>query len=331
VLSTPVALADVAAKLSLPLTDLEAALERARRRMFEARERRPRPFRDEKVLASWNGLMAGALASAGAALGEPAMISAALRAMAFVEHKLIVREPGRTRVLRHAKGEVVRGPGFLDDHAFVGDAAVDLYEATGDPRWVELARALADEILARFHDEAGGGFFFSPADGEKILVRTKDAFDHAVPSGSAVACRLLMRLGALADERYAPPAVRALEALAPAAAQSPSGMGVTVGLVDRLARGSVDVVIVGPRTDDATRALAREVHRAYLPDLVLAWADPGDPASMQACRALAASTASAGSSKPAQAQPVAYVCRVRTCSAPVRDGGELGRLLEEGR
>jgi uncharacterized protein YyaL (SSP411 family) len=101
-------------------------------------------------------------------------------------------------------------------------------------------------------------------------------------------------------------------------------MGVTVGLVDRLARGSVDVVIVGSRASDATRALAREVHRAYVPDLVLAWADPGDPASMDACRALAGD-------KPAQAQPVAYVCRGRTCSAPLRDGGELGRLLEEGR
>jgi uncharacterized protein YyaL (SSP411 family) len=324
VLATPAPLVEVARALSLPLEVAEAALDRARRMMFEARELRPRPFRDEKILASWNGLMAGALASAGAALGEPTMIAAASRALGFVERRLVVREAERTRVLRHCKGDVVRGPGFLDDHAFVGDAALDLYEATGEPRWVALAVALAGEILAGYHDGQGGGFFFTPADGEKILVRTKDAFDHAVPSGSSVACRLLLRLGTLHDDRFAAPAARALEALAPAAAQSPSGMGVTVGLVDRLARGSTDVVIVGPRTSDATRALAREVHRAYVPDLVLAWADPGDPAAMDACRAL-------GADKPAQAQPVAYVCRGRTCSPPLRDGGELGRLLEEGR
>jgi uncharacterized protein YyaL (SSP411 family) len=290
--------------------------------MFDAREKRPRPFRDEKILASWNGLMAGALAATGAALGDAELVAAAVRAVSFVEKKLVVLEGCRARVLRHAKGDVVKGPGFLDDHAYVADALLDVYGATGDPRWVTLARAIADTILARFHDAAEGGFFLSPDDGEKLLVRSKDPFDHAVPSGSAVACRVLLRLGTLCDERYAEPAERALEGLAQSAAQTPMGMSVTVGLVDRLARGSVDVVLVGPRSSDATRALGAAAQRAFVPDLVLAWADPAEPEALKACAAIARG-------KPAHAEPVAYVCRGRTCSPPVRDPRELERLLDD--
>jgi uncharacterized protein YyaL (SSP411 family) len=321
VLSMPAPLEDVAPALGMTRDAAQAALDRARRSLFDAREKRPKPFRDEKILASWNGLMAGALASAGSALDDPALIDAAARALDYVDRKLVVRESdGRARALRHTKGEVVRGPGFLDDHAFVGDAALDLYEATGDPRWVELARGLADSILAHFHDAAEGGFFFSPDDGEKIIVRAKDPYDHAVPSGASIAARLLLRLGTMLDAKYTDVATRAIEAAAPAAIENPFGMSVTVSLADRLVRGSVDVVIVGPRSSQATRRLAREAHRAFLTDRVLAWVDPGDARSLEACRALA-------EGKLGASEPVAYVCRGRACSLPIRDPTELGRAL----
>jgi uncharacterized protein YyaL (SSP411 family) len=297
------------------------ALERARRAMWEVREKRPKPFRDEKILASWNGLVIGALADASAALDEAPLREAAEKAMRFVEQKLVVREAdGHARVLRLAMEGEARGKGFLDDHAYVADAALDLYEATGDPHWVELARALAASILAHFHDPAEGGFFFVPDDGETILVRPKDPYDHAVPSGASVASRVLLRLGSLVDPELAKPAERAVEQLASAAADNPSGMSNTVCLADRIVRGPVDVVLVGPRTSEATRALAREVFRAQLPERTVAWADPADPRSLEACRALA-------EGKPAQPTPAAYVCRGRTCSLPVSEPSELARLL----
>ncbi len=321
VLSTPVSIEDVAATLSLTRDVAASALERARARCFEVREKRPKPFRDEKILASWNGLMAGALADAGAALGEPALVEAAARALAFVERVLVVTErDSGARVLRHAKDGVVRGPGFLDDHAFVADAAIDLYEATGDPRWIQLARSLADSIVGHFHDPEKDEFYFTPDDGEKVLIRPKDPFDNAVPGGSSIACKVLLRLGTLVDPKYAEPAIRAVEALAPAAFENPFGMSVTVTSADRLARGSVDVVLVGPRASEAVQALAREVQRAYLPDRVLAWLDPTDAGSREACRAL-------GEGKTAQSEPVAYVCRGRTCSLPIHDPNELARAL----
>jgi uncharacterized protein YyaL (SSP411 family) len=298
-----------------------AALERARQAMFQARETRPKPFRDEKVLASWNGLLIGALADAGAALADEKLVSMALRAMQDVEKRLISRDGGAgVRVARHCKDDDVRGPGFLDDYAFVGDAALDLYDATGDAHWVTLARALGDTILASFHDPSEGGFFFSADDAERILVRTKDAYDHAIPSGASIAVKLLLRLGALTDPKYAKPAEAAVESMAQAAVENPMGMSSLLGLVDRLVRGSVDVVLVGPRSSPATRALAAAVHRAPLADRVMAWADPADASALAACAALA-------EDKPARPEPVAYVCRGRTCSLPIADAGELARRL----
>jgi uncharacterized protein YyaL (SSP411 family) len=308
-----------------------AALERARRAMFDVREKRPKPFRDEKILASWNALTIGALADAGAALGETTMIAAAARAMEYVERVLVKREgENRARVLRLSKDGVAKGNGFLDDHAYLADAALDLYDATGVARYVKLARQLAESILTHFHDDEEGDFFFTPDDGESILVRAKDPYDHAVPGAGTVASRMLLRLGALVDERYTATATRAIERLAGAAADNPMGMSGTVCLVDRLVRGSVDVVLVGqppglgPRRagSEATRshALEREAMRAYLPDRVMAWVDPSDPASIEACRLLA-------EGKPAQPQPAAYVCRGRTCSLPVQSAEELAKLL----
>jgi uncharacterized protein YyaL (SSP411 family) len=298
-----------------------AALTRARRAMFEAREKRPKPTRDDKILASYGSLMISALADAAGVVG-PELGNAAERAMRFVERSLVVRETGTrmARVLRHCRDGVAKGPGFLDDHALVADASLDVYEATGDPHWVALARAVAQGILAHFYDASDDGFFFTADDSEKILVRAKDRYDHAIPSGASVACKVFLRLGTLSDAKFADVGTRAVERLAGAAADNPLAMSAAVALVDRVVRGSVDVVVVGPRTSDATRALAHEVFRAYLPNRVLAWADPADPRALEACEVLAAG-------KPAHAEPVAYVCRGRTCSPPIREPRDLATFL----
>jgi hypothetical protein len=307
---------DVARALGLDVPAADAALERARARMFDAREARPKPTRDEKILASWSALMIGALAEAGAALAEPAWVAAAARAFDFVVGALV--HDGR--VERHVKDGQVRGPGFLDDYAYLADAALDLYDATGTPSYVARARALADAIVAHFRDADAGGFYFVRDDGEALIVRAKDPFDHAVPSGASIAHRVLLRLGALVDEAYVRPATADLERVASAAAGNPFAYGQTLSNLDRLVRGSVDVVLVGPPTDARTQALARVARAAYLPNRSLAFADPGDPRSLEACRLLAGD-------KPARDAPVAYVCRGRTCSAPVGSPDALQTLL----
>ena len=302
--------------LVAPAAVSAAALARAREKLFAVREERVKPFRDEKILASWNGLMIGALADASRALDAPEMLAAAQRAFAFVESKLVTAEG---RVLRLVKDDVVKGPGFLDDHAYVADAALDLYEATGDPRYVARARAIADALLRHF-----GGFYFTPDDGEALITRAKDPWDHAVPSGQAIACRVLLRLGALAEERYLEPARAELERLAGAALDNPMGIAQSVCLLDRLVRGSVDVVVVGRgvREDPRAHALVREVSRAWLGARNVAWLDPSDDASRAACAALAE-----GKTPASDGSPAAYVCRGRTCSLPLTTPESLREAL----
>ncbi|MBX3190583.1 MAG: thioredoxin domain-containing protein [Labilithrix sp.] len=309
----------VAAKLDVSEPEAQAAIDRAAKVLFELRETRPKPFRDEKILTSWNALMIGAMAEAGAALREPSMIASAERAFAFLEERLVKREGERARALRLVKGDIVKGPGFLDDHAYLANAALDLYEITGDPSRVSLARALAEGMLDAFWDEEEG-FFFAPKDGEALITRSKDPFDNAVPSGASTACRALLRLGALVDEKYARIAERELVRLAPAAVGNPFGYGQALCELDRLVRGSVDVVLVGPRDDARTRALASEIFAHWIPNRTVAWLDPNDPTSREACALLA-------EGKAAKEHPVAYVCRGRTCSLPVSTAKELGALL----
>ena len=324
-------IADVAIQLGIAPSAAEAALVRAKAALLSSREQRIKPFRDEKILASWNGLMIGALADAGGALGDPAMIAAAARAFAFLERRLFVADTSAaagTRVLRHAKGDVVKGPGFLDDHAFVAAAALDLYEVTGDPHYVIRAGTIADAMVEHFWDATtggGGGFFFAPDDGEALIHRAKDPFDHAIPSGTSIACKVLLRLGALTDAKHVARATKELERLAPAAVENPFGASQSVCVIDRLVRGSVDVVLVGPRSSDATRALAAVALRAYLPNRTIAWADAANPEALDACKLLVE-----GKPLTSPPTPIAYVCRGRACSLPIGDADQLERELARG-
>jgi uncharacterized protein YyaL (SSP411 family) len=212
--------------------------------------------------------------------------------------------------------------GFLDDHAFVSAAALDLYEATGNESYLSSAVRIADEIIARFWDSADGGFFFTPSDGEKLITRSKDPFDQAIPSGSSVASLVLSKLASIVDDKYGELARRHLESIAPAAVDNPFAFGQTIGVLDRLVRGATDVVILGKRDDPAAKALHRAAFAAYLPNRNVVWADPSRPESLAAARALT-------SDKPSAARAVAYVCRDRTCSAPVHTADELTALLRD--
>jgi uncharacterized protein YyaL (SSP411 family) len=295
-----------AIELHMAPSKVEELLARAKAKMFELREKRIKPFRDEKIMASWNGLMIASLADAGAALEAPELLDMARRAFAHVEATLV--KSGR--VLRHVKDGVAKGPGFLDDHGFVARAALELYEATAEVRYAEIARGIGDAMIAHFWDDSDATFFFVPDDGERLIHRAKDPYDHAQPSGASVALEVLARLGATTDERYAQIAERGAARLSAAARDNPFGMAQTVLLVDRLVRGAVDVVIAG--TGEKARGLAREAFRAYLPNRNFAWPD-GAPLL----------------TKDKAGTDVAYVCRGRTCSLPVDAPDALRDLLKQ--
>ncbi len=312
---------ELAADFGMPVAKVRTSLAASKKKLFIAREKRVKPFRDEKVLTSWNGLMIASLADAGVALAEPKLVLAAERAFAFVEAKLVEKDSdGHVRFLRHALGDVVKGSAFLDDFAFSANAALALYEATGKPRYATFARDVAESMLAKFWEDESSTFYFSPNDGEPLIVRPIDAFDHAVPSATSIACRVLLVLGTLMDVKYTDIARRALERLAPSAIENPFGHAQSLCEIDRLVKGSVDVVIVGKPDDKRTRALQRKAFQADLPRRTVVLVDPTDAASFAVAKALA-------EGKPGGEAPVTYVCRGRTCSLPITNADQLEEHL----
>ncbi|MEP7124816.1 MAG: thioredoxin domain-containing protein [Byssovorax sp.] len=323
VLSEVMPIASVAAELGLTLAAATAALDEARRAMLTYREKRERPTRDDKVLASWNGLLLGALADAGRALDEPTWVDAAVKGFDAITATL-VRDG---RVGRYFKDGVAASdrPGFLDDQAYLGNAAIDLFEATGEPRFASAARAIGAAMVAHHGDRGEGGFWFSPDDGDALITRTKDAYDQAIPSAAAMAALLCLRVGTTSDESLFSPGEKQLQLLAGAAIETAMGMSQTLLVLDRLARGSTDVVLVGPISSPATRALADVAFHAYLPNRSVIHVDPSRAES------LAAAPIAAEGKTGAPGETVAYVCRGRACSAPVRDAAALAALLSDDR
>ena len=193
----------------------------AREKLLERRVKRIWPHKDDKILTSWNGLMIEALACGGRALKDPRLTEAAEKAASFILKNM--RKDGR--LLRTYRAGRAKLNAYLDDYAFMGLALVELHRTTGDKKWLDQAVSLADVMLKNYSDPDSGGFFFTSSDHEELLSRTKDPFDRAVPSGNAVAVRLLVELGRLtAQARYRTVAEKSLKAFLPFMRRSPGGM-----------------------------------------------------------------------------------------------------------
>ena len=199
---------------------LRERMAKARRRLLAGREQRVRPVRDDKVQAAGNGMMIGALAHAGRVLGEPRYVQAAQEAAEFLLGAL--RRDGR--LLHIWRDGEAYGTAFLDDYACLAEGLLDLYEATGEGRWLEEARCLADTMLAHFLDAETGGLYFTADDAEPLLVRTLQPYDESTPASNAVAAWVLLRLHQeTGDPRYGAALERLLNCWAPAMAEVPTG------------------------------------------------------------------------------------------------------------
>jgi uncharacterized protein len=188
----PQLLVAVAEAEHMETDDLRRKLAEARARLNERRDKRVPPLRDDKVLTSWNGLMIGALAHAGKNLQQPRYIAAAEKAAQFILEHMRTKDG---RLLRTWRGGAARLPGYLDDYAFLADGLLDLHAATGKAAYRDEARKLTDLLLKHFADPNSGGFFFTSDEHESLLLRSKSAYDAAIPSGNGVAARVLLRLG----------------------------------------------------------------------------------------------------------------------------------------
>ena len=278
--------------------------------LLTARERRVRPGLDDKRLTAWNALMISALADAGAVLGEPRYRDAAVAAAEFVLRDL--RADGRLlRTFTSSPRPRAHLNAYLEDHAFLLEALLTLYEATFDPRWFTEARALADEILERFEDRERGGFFSTANDHEPLIARRKELEDHPIPSGSSSAAFGLLRLARLTGEaRYEDAAlghIRLLHTLAP---EHAGAFGHLLSAIDFQLADVREIALVG----DNRAPLEQVVREAFRPHVVLAGGDDGVPLLE--------------GREPVGGRAAAYVCERFACRRPVTEPGELRQLLD---
>ena len=287
--------------------------------LSDVRERRVKPGRDDKIMTDWNGLMIGSMVQAYRVFGHRAYLSAAEGSMQFILDTLY--HDGR---LLHVYNDgVAKLNGYLDDSAFLTDALLDLYEATFDTRWFELGQALMETTVTQFWDDDGGGFFFTSADHEQLIVRSKNPYDNAIPSGNAMCVHNLLRLSAFTGRsEYRDKAHQILCIFSDYMEKAPGGFGhLLSGLAWHLKQPQ-EIAIIGAIDDETTQAMLKAVNTGFRPYKVVALYDPasGQERAAEIIPLLANRSLVDG-------KTTAYVCKDFVCRQPVTTAEELAALL----
>ena len=318
----------------MTVDDVEGCIERARRQVFEAREKRPRPPRDEKILAGWNGLMISALAE-GAITLDPGFAAVAEEAVDFCrnylwdadENRLNRRFKDVSERSSEARGTTSRGgdvgiEGYLEDYAFLGRGALDTYQATGDADYLAFALDLARVIRDEFYDAGVETIYFTPAGGESLMARPQELTDASTPASTGVAARLLAALEAVApDEGFGEVAESVVETHADTLESKPLSHASLALAADDLAVGRLELTVAADRLPDEFRA---EVGSTYLPTRLLGLRPPTESGVEDWVDRLGLSAVPPiwANREARDGEPTVYACREFTCSPPKHDMAE---------
>ena len=308
---------EVASELNVDVESLKAIIERGRQTLFTAREKRVKPDRDDKVLTAWNGLMLASFAEAAVILERSDYATIARNNATFVlEH--LHREGLLLRTYKDGKAKL---NGYLEDYAFYADGLLALFETTGELRWLKEAVGLTKTMISEFWDEEDGGFFFTGKSHEQLIVRTKDYFDNATPSGNSVAAEVLLRLAVLTDyEDYRRRAVTVLRLIADPARRFPTGFGRALCAIDFYLARVKEIAVIGEPGSSQLQQLITPVWQQYLPNKVVVLSRPGSSEAEQLIPLLRDRHLIEG-------KPTAYVCENYTCQLPVNTPKELAAQL----
>lgn len=289
--------------------NLQTKLEKMRQRLFEYRERRIHPYKDDKILTSWNGLMIAALAYGGRIFENSSYIQQAEKAMDFILSNMI-NESGRL-MARYREGEIAH-LGYLEDYAFTVHALIELYEATFNVKYLTNALELNDKMLKLFKDEDQGGLFLYGTDGEELIVRPKDIYDGALPSGNSVATLNMLRLARLtANSELGNEAYEQFEVFASKVKTIESAHSYFMtALLYSLVPGK-DIIISGQDQHEDTKAMIKEINNTYLPFATVVL-NTGDDRLISINSEIEAH-------KPLLGKTTAYICENFNCKAPITD------------
>ena len=302
--------------------DVGRLLERARQRLREARDRRPRPHRDDKLITSWNGQMISALARAYQVVGEPRYLEAAQRAATFVRHRMV--DPSTGDLLRRFRDGEAGLAGQLDDYVFLVQGCIDLYEAAFDIGWLTLAVRLTERQLALFADTEGGGFFDTPGTDSSLLVRLKSDYDGAEPAGNSVAAINLLRLGWITgNDGWRDRAMATIRAFGGRLQAQPDSLPqMLAALSFGLANPNMVVLSGRPGRPDTEIALAI-IRKRLIPNRVLLMADGGEGQAWLGYWHPELAELSAPSGK-----TQVFICENNSCQRPITDLAELLHKLD---
>ncbi len=304
----------------LDVAELQRQMEDARRRLHAAREQRVHPLRDDKILTSWNGLMIAALAKGYQVLGDRAYADAARKAADFILETL--RDPSGRLLRRYRHGHLAHRA-YLDDYAFLVWGLVELYESIFDVGYLEEALRLNREMLELFWDEEHGGCFFAARDGEALIVRDKDLYDGAVPSGNSIVVLNLLRLSRITgDVSLEQKAEQILHVFSGMVADYPMAYTQFLQALDFAIGPTTDIVIAGDLADHGSQEMLTAVHRSFLPNRSLLFKPIGPEGDR-----LAALCAHTRQLQPVDHKPTAFICENFACQSPITDVERLRDAL----
>ncbi|HVR29933.1 MAG TPA: thioredoxin domain-containing protein [Thermoanaerobaculia bacterium] len=321
VLYRAASLESVAEQCGLAVDAARRIVHDAGSRLLAERNRRPRPHLDDKVIVAWNGLMLSAFARAYQVMGRPQDLEAARGAAAFVRDRLW--DPDTRSLRRRFRAGEARFAAQLDDYAFLVQGLLDLYEADFDAAWLEWAEALQEELLERFADPHGGALFDNPVD-PHVLVRSKELYDGAEPSGNAIAALDLVRLSWFLDRpEWRERAAEIVRAAGPFLERAPHAVPQMLVALDHLLSEPSQVVVGGALEAPETRRLLETVRSRFMPHRVVLHADGGEGQARLGRR-----LPFLDGIRPGPEVAVAHVCREYRCELPVSSPEALAEALD---
>ena len=312
---------ETATRFGRPAAEVEAVIAEAAAKLLAARGARVRPPLDDKVLTAWNGLMISALAKAGAVLGEPRYAEAARQAADFIVSRMYNPETGI--LLRRYRQGAAAIPGFLDDYAFFTQALLDLYETRLEWRDLDLAVRLTEQQARLFEDPENGAFFSTAAGDTELMMRMKEDYDGAEPSGNSIAVLNLLRLSDMTGRsEFADSAARALEAFGPRMLAGPAGVPQMLAAYAFSLAKRKQIILAGERETPDTQRFLGALHARFLPYKAVLLIDG------ESREALAGHLPAAGAMTSLDGRTTAYVCENYACKLPTTSVEEFGRLLQ---
>jgi len=308
---------ELAVEFNMPLESLEEKITSLRSRLLNYREKRVRPFKDDKILTDWNSLVIAALSIAGRVFDNPEYIRSAETVYNFIRSEM-----SEGFLLKHSYRDGKKSAeGILDDYSFLIWGLIELYESTLKDSYILDAVKYCETVVQKFHDTEHGGFYFTSGEDSSLLMRTKEIYDGAIPSGNSVMFYNLIRLARIsADPRYEEVAQRLLESFSDNISRAPTGSTFLLGSLDYLYGNSYEIIIAFKEKDEKTLDLLKELNRHYRPNKVII---PRKEDTAPPFEYLLNYLSDKGN-------PLVYVCKNYKCELPVRDKEKLRSILDVG-